>query len=314
MPIMHIVDRVKKGHGRGLSALGIAEVQYLAGWDVALLLSGVHDSLLLPSGVPTRALLGDISADVYRRTDAIELVASALRRFTRPRDVLICHEGVDLAASCRLTNRHVVAAVHSDPRLCLGYLPSRELALIKTKTRHWIAWGGVVAGQVSAFFGINEKLITVSGQYLDPRITSMETLPGAPACLTPARVHPVKDHSLMLEALALLAERMPRLHWHMAGECGNQRYAGELQDRACRLGVESAVTWHGHRDDIANMMRGSDVVVLASKSEGVPRAIQEAMLLGIPTVSSSAFGHELRHAGLPVLYHSRDPFALAEAI
>ena len=61
-------------------------------------------------------------------------------------------------------------------------------------------------------------------------------------------------------------------------------------------------------------MIGCDVTVLASHSEGVPRAIQEAMALGVPTVMPAALGHDLYTAGLPVLYRSQQPSDLARAI
>lgn len=181
MPIVHVLDRVKEGHGRGLSVLALADAQHDAGWDVRLLLSGVHSRNLLPSRPSHQALLGDLAVDVYRRVDAIDAVAVALEQQTRLGDVLICHGGVDLASACRLTNRWVVAAVHSDPSACLGYLPVGELELLRARTDHWIAWGKLVACQLSNLVGVDKRLITVSGQHIEPRRPAIAKLPGSPA-------------------------------------------------------------------------------------------------------------------------------------
>ena len=118
----------------------------------------------------------------------------------------------------------------------------------------------------------------------------------------------------MLETLAVLAECLPGVHWHMVGSCDDQAYLRGLQALADRLGVSDRVTWHGYRHDAAAMMLGCSVTVLASHSEGVPRAIQEAMVQGVPAVMPAAFAQDLSHAGLPVTYRLQQPNALAEAI
>jgi glycosyltransferase involved in cell wall biosynthesis len=62
------------------------------------------------------------------------------------------------------------------------------------------------------------------------------------------------------------------------------------------------------------MMLGSDVVVLSSHSEGVPRAIQEAMALGVPTVMPAFLAYDLVHGELPVTYASNRASDLARAV
>ncbi|MGH3788314.1 MAG: glycosyltransferase [Pseudonocardiaceae bacterium] len=135
-----------------------------------------------------------------------------------------------------------------------------------------------------------------------------------PACLTVARVHPVKNHRMILEALALLAQSRPQVHWHMVGSADDLHYLQGLRATSERLGVSESVTWHGHRNDAEALMLDCDVTVLASRSEGVPRAIQEAMALGVPTVMPAGLAPDLEGAGLPILYRSQHPRALARAI
>jgi glycosyltransferase involved in cell wall biosynthesis len=314
MSIVHIVDRVKQGHGRGLSALAIAQAQYRAGWNVRLLVSGVHNPELLRPEPRYEALFGDLTVDVYRNVEAIADVATALEVSTGPGDVIVGHEGVDLAAACRLPYRRVIAAVHSDPDACLGYLPAPDLRVLARRVDHWVAWGTAVATRLSQRLDLDPERIAVSGQSVEPGDHRTRVLAGSPACLSVARIHPVKNHALMLEASAVLAERWPGTHWHMAGGCDDGVYLETLQSLAGHLGVSDRITWHGYRDDAAAMMLGSDVVVLSSHSEGVPRAIQEAMALGVPTVMPAALAYDLVHGELPVTYASNRPGALARAV
>jgi hypothetical protein len=314
MSIVHVVDRVKAGHGRGLSALAIAEAQHQSGWDVRLLVSGVRCRDLLCGRPPHEALLGDPAVDIYRNVDAIDRVASALAKHTRAGDTVVSHGGVDLAAACRFVDRRVVAAVHSDPADCLGYLPVQELDLVSRRTDHWIAWGTGVATRLRRLLLIDPARITVSAQAAELGRGTTHWLGGSPACLSVARVHPVKNHVLMLRALAVLRRTWPEVHWHMAGGCDDEGYLDWLSAVSIELGVHDQVTWHGHRKDATAMMQGADVTVLTSHSEGVPRAIQEAMVLGVPTVMPALLAVDLRHAGLPVTYASQRPGALARAI
>jgi len=313
MAIVHVVDRVRAGHGRCLSALAIARAQRCYGWDVRLLVSGVDDAELLVD-IPNESLFTDATRPIYRNVRAIDDITAALGRLTGPHDVVVGHHGVTLAAACRLPAHRVVGAVHSDPQDCLGYLAADDLRRVVRRIDCWVAWGPHTAGQLCGWLGIDQRRVVVSAQAVEPWPAGVHVLDGSPACLTVAGVRPVKNHGLMLRALGLLAEELPDVRWHMVGPVEDDGYLAELQGLGHRLGVERRVRWYGLRSDVGTMMLGADVVVLASRSEGVPRAIQEAMVLGVPTVMPRALVGGLRHAGLPVTYERAEPAELAAAV
>jgi glycosyltransferase involved in cell wall biosynthesis len=97
-------------------------------------------------------------------------------------------------------------------------------------------------------------------------------------------LYPVKGHTYLVEALALLANRFPRLHVAIAGR-------GELQEtiltQACRLNVADRLHLLGLRSDIGNVLAAADVFVLPSLSEGVPLALLEAMLAARPIIATA---------------------------
>jgi glycosyltransferase involved in cell wall biosynthesis len=97
-------------------------------------------------------------------------------------------------------------------------------------------------------------------------------------------LYAVKGHAYLLEALALLAQRFPRLHVAIAGR---GELEGPLLARARALQVADRVHLLGLRSDIGNLLAGADVFVLPSLSEGLPLALLEAMLAARPIVATA---------------------------
>jgi glycosyltransferase involved in cell wall biosynthesis len=97
-------------------------------------------------------------------------------------------------------------------------------------------------------------------------------------------LYPVKGHAFLLEALALLSDRFPRLHVAIAGR-------GELEEtllaRARALDVANRFHLLGLRSDVGNVLAATDVFVLPSLSEGVPLALLEAMMAARPIVATA---------------------------
>src|SRR6266550_1510855 len=126
-------------------------------------------------------------------------------------------------------------------------------------------------------------------------------------------LYPVKGHRYLLEALALLRTRLPRLHVAIAGR---GELEAELRTRAEALGVADRFHLLGLRADIGNVLAASDVFVLPSLSEGVPLALLEAMLAGKPIVATAvgevATVLEGGHAG--VVVRPGDAAVLADAL
>lgn len=93
-----------------------------------------------------------------------------------------------------------------------------------------------------------------------------------------ARVHPVKDHATVLAALERLAERRAEARGILIG-AGTER----LELPTALAGRLLAL---GERTDVARLLRGCDLAVLASLAEGLPNALGEAMATGLPCVTT----------------------------
>jgi colanic acid/amylovoran biosynthesis glycosyltransferase len=94
-----------------------------------------------------------------------------------------------------------------------------------------------------------------------------------------SRLHRVKDHAFLLRACAQLRTRGVRLECLIAGE-GPER--SRLESLIAKYGLEETVTLLGHvpREQMDSLYRRADVVVLTSRSEGVPLVLMEAMARG----------------------------------
>ena len=102
------------------------------------------------------------------------------------------------------------------------------------------------------------------------------------------RIAPEKGQTEFLRAAALLAPQFPNARFVICGAplFGIQRFADAVQRQARGLPVE----FLGWRDDIGSVLRQLDVLVIASREEGLPRVLLEAFSAGVPVVSFPAGG------------------------
>jgi glycosyltransferase involved in cell wall biosynthesis len=61
----------------------------------------------------------------------------------------------------------------------------------------------------------------------------------------------------------------------------------EMEARAARRGLQGRFLWAGHRDDVPELLPGLDVFAMASRYEGLPCAVAEAMAAGLPVVATA---------------------------
>lgn len=123
----------------------------------------------------------------------------------------------------------------------------------------------------------------------------------------------VKGFDTLITALALLHSRNERATLRLIGG-GDSR--PDLEDLATRLGVGEYVEFCGYvksSESVRELLKESDIFVLASRQEGLPRAMIEAMACGIPAIGSDVGGiPELVPKGY--LFEPGDAVAIAELI
>jgi len=124
---------------------------------------------------------------------------------------------------------------------------------------------------------------------------------------------PRKANHHTLEALAQFSRREPDAKWKMVlvGE-GAERAA--LTAQAKELGIENNVIFTGFQNTPFDYLATFDAFILASKSEGLPRVVLEAMLLKIPVIGSRVTGTAelIDHESTGLLFPWSDVSQLAQ--
>jgi phosphatidylinositol alpha-1,6-mannosyltransferase len=101
---------------------------------------------------------------------------------------------------------------------------------------------------------------------------------------------PYKGIDVLLEAIAALKQRNVPCMFDLVGD-GTLR--PELERKAVELGIRDAVTLAGQLFDaqaIREHLDCADIFILPSLTEGLPRALIEAMARGLPCIASSVGG------------------------
>ena len=104
-----------------------------------------------------------------------------------------------------------------------------------------------------------------------------------------ARLVPLKNLQLLLEATAIVRDRLPDVHLLIVGD-GPE--AGMLKHRAAGLDLSDRVTFAGQvaHGDMPMFYRSADVFALSSEFDNSPNAVLEAMACGLPVVATDVGG------------------------
>lgn len=119
-----------------------------------------------------------------------------------------------------------------------------------------------------------------------------------------------KSQSVLIQAMTELPENVYLLL------PGQGALLTQCEEQARALGVANHVLFPGYIQDMPLWYGMADAAVSASRSEGLPFNIMEAMYLGLPVVASAAKGHTdlIVDGGTGLLYPYGDSAACAAAV
>ncbi|WP_156251109.1 glycosyltransferase family 4 protein [Pseudactinotalea terrae] len=159
----------------------------------------------------------------------------------------------------------------------------------------------VVAGSASAILGVSGDIVDhmrgmgaphVERALIPAPISEARPLDravlgigDAPLVVTIARLAPQKGLDLLLDAAALLTDRVPGVVWAVAGDGPRfEELKRAVEDEAL------PVRLLGRRDDVPALLAAADVVVSTAEWEGQPVWLQEALHAGAPIVATDVGG------------------------
>lgn len=134
-----------------------------------------------------------------------------------------------------------------------------------------------------------------------------------PVLLSVANLKSQKDPMTLVEAFAQLRRARPDAVLLYAGD-GPLR--ASVERAIARHGMESHFRLLGWRNDVPELMAAADVVVLASRFEGLPKTSVQALAASRPFVGTRVDGtpEVIREGRNGFLVEPRDPAALARAM
>jgi glycosyltransferase involved in cell wall biosynthesis len=128
-----------------------------------------------------------------------------------------------------------------------------------------------------------------------------------------ARVHAVKDHTTLLNAVARVVRVAPNVRLVLAGRDAcweNERLARSISN----LELSDHVVLLGERHDLPSIMPGFDIGCSSSLSEGFSNAIGEIMACAVPCVVTNVGESQVLIGDTGVSVPSADAFALSEGL
>ena len=130
---------------------------------------------------------------------------------------------------------------------------------------------------------------------------------------TVGRLTEVKRQDVLIRAFARIKSQAPAAHLLFVGD-GPLR--GDLWRLALKMGVGDSIHFAGYQPHSGPFLRAMDVFALTSRAEGMPQAVLEAAVTGLPLVVSRVGGlPELvseGHSG--ILIESGDASGFAKAV
>jgi glycosyltransferase involved in cell wall biosynthesis len=160
------------------------------------------------------------------------------------------------------------------------------LGIIRRLTIHCVSGFVFQSDGARDFFGkkVRDRSIVIHNPVSVPQDQISEPCKNRDNIIvTVGRLHPQKNHKLLIEAFQEVSFDFPNYELLIYGE-GEKRK--ELQELIEKIGLTNKVFLMGTRKDIYNAIYPASIFVLSSDFEGMPNVLMEAMALGVPCIST----------------------------
>lgn len=250
-----------------------------------------NDFFQLPKGI-TRFSIDGIKTSTHRLQGLwrnLQRVMALRRRikFVNAPVVLsmLCATNILTVLATRGLPIHVVISERNDPS-------RQSFGVIWNQLRRWCyRYADIVTANSRGALNAMQTYVPINQlQWVPNPIRQFESKNVAvksspPNILAVGRLHYQKGYDLLLNAFAKFSKQFPQWQLHIVGD---GPLKSPLQQLAAELGIQSAVVWHGAVDDPLPYYQKATMLVLASRHEGVPNVMLEAMSMGLPVIITDA--------------------------
>ena len=250
--------------------------------------------------VHTHTLLPGIAGRVAARLAGIPAVVHTFHSWPlhkpRSKAFTIVYKALELLAAFFA---HIILFQNSDDMLCWSQIPGMP------KNKALLIGNGINSQDVISRVQPNARSLVRSEFGIEDDATVI---------IMVARLELYKGHRMLLNALQQITSTTDHKISALFVGIGDDRPL--IEEEVNRLGLQDIVNFTGYRLDVPNLLAASDIGVLTSSYEGIPRALMESMVLGIPVIATNVPGSRtlIRTDENGLLVNQDDIPGLVEAI
>lgn len=283
--ILFYISSLNRG---GAERVLVAVMNYCKQYYEVVLLTDVYaqDEYDLPDGV-RRICLADTNKYSSNRYVAMLQRVLAIRRVCMAEKAALgiafmSTSGIRFETATKFMKMKTAIAIRNNPEYDLRQKKRRRQLL---SAMH--ATDAVIFQMTSQQEYFDEAIIRKSYVILNPvneRFCNVEI----PDCrsnqiVTVGRLFDYKNHKLLIQAFADIKDKFPDTKLYIYGE---GPYREETEQFIKELQLEEVVFLPGAEADVAERIKDAGVFVLPSNTEGMPNTLMEAMVLGLPVIST----------------------------
>jgi GalNAc-alpha-(1->4)-GalNAc-alpha-(1->3)-diNAcBac-PP-undecaprenol alpha-1,4-N-acetyl-D-galactosaminyltransferase len=257
------------------------------GWDtdICVLLS---NEVAYALDKTTRII--DISGGDTSRIQRLPYWLKAIRNYVKREnpDVIVsffARINVIVAIACIGLNKKIIVSERNDPKMDgRGIVTNTLTRLIYPRVKTVVFQTERVQKMFSR--SVRQNSVVISNPI---KITANAENPDENKFVAVGSLKKQKNHRLLIDAFSRVCEKYPEKELYIYGE-GLLRET--LQKQIKDLGLVSNVHLEGNASDVHNKIKDAYCFVLSSNYEGLSNALLEAMMMGLPCVSTDCAGSD----------------------
>ena len=327
MQVVQMIDQLSVGGAQKLLVTFAEQARHSSEIQARLLSLGADGERPLAKeiaalGMPVVTLGGKRLLDMGRLRRMVAYLRS------QPVDIVHTHltyANILGVIAGRLAGVPVVSTLHTAGRDARHYHPLRswlEILALRWGTAQVLAVGQNVAAFHQPRLGSRRQIeVLPNGVAAAISLSAQERCalrqqvcgdPERPLVLAVGRLSAPKGYADLIEAFSSLKAAHPRAALAIAGDGA---LCSELSAQIERLGLAGTAFLLGQRQDVPQLLAASDIFASSSHWEGLPLAVLEAMMAGLPVVATRVGDvPQVLVNGSGLLVEPHQPQELAQAL
>ncbi|MFZ3129534.1 MAG: glycosyltransferase [Desulfosporosinus sp.] len=215
----------------------------------------------------------------------------ALRRIKKKLGIDISYSFCVSASLVNVMSRcsdKIIISIHGYSFLPLTFVGRLLWRIVYTKADAILAVSNQIANKLNSLIHCESKTFCLYNPYdIEEIRNKAEAIPCAgiltPSITSMGRVENIKGFRHLINSFAIVSKSIPELKLYIVGDGMDTQ---KLQDYVYELNLVDKVIFLGYQDNPFSSISKCSLYILSSISEGLPNALIEAMICGMPVIST----------------------------